>query len=183
VHDTQSGMTKRTSLATGGTEGNGDSWFPVLSSDGLYVAFESTASNLVSDDTNEEFDVFLHENDFAPTVVSVNRDDPNPTTAASVGWTVSFSEDVTGVDTGDFVLTTDGSIGGASVTAVSCAGATYTVTASTGTGAGTLRLDIPATATITSLAGDPLSGLPYTGGQAYMILIQIYLPMLLRNAP
>jgi len=60
------------------------------------------------------------------------------------------------------------------VTGISGAGITYTVTASTGTGAGTLRLDVPATATIEDLAGNPLSGLPYTSGEAYTIELPIF---------
>jgi len=117
-----------------------------------------------------------------PTVVSITRADPNPTNAASVDFTVTFSEDVTGVDVADFSLTTTGSISGASVTAVSGSGATYTVTVSTGTGNGTLRLDIPATATITDLAGNAVSGLPFTGGDVYDVnkIKSIFIPIIYR---
>ena len=104
-----------------------------------------------------------------PTVVSSVRLDPSPTNAESVRFRVTFSEVVTGVDTADFSLSTTGSLSGAAVTSVSGAGSVYTATVSTGTGWGTLRLDIPATATITDLAGNPLSGLPYTGGEAYTV--------------
>src|SRR5450759_3961866 len=41
----------------------------------------------------------------APTVVSSLRADPNPTSAASVNFTATFSESVTGVDAGAFNLT------------------------------------------------------------------------------
>ncbi len=106
----------------------------------------------------------------APSVVSITRASANPTGAASVDFTVTFSEDVTGVGVADFGLTTTGSITGASVTGVTPVNASvYTVTVNTGTGNGTLRLDVPASATITDLAGNALSGLPYTGGQAYDI--------------
>ena len=98
-------------------------------------------------------------------------------------FTVTFSEDVTGVDVADFSLTTTGGISGASVTGVSGSGAVYTVTVSTGTGSGTLRLDIPVSAAITDGAGNPLSGLPYTSGEAYTIVYQIFLPLVSRNAP
>ena len=43
------------------TGGNGDSSNPVISADGQYVAFDSTASDLVLGDTNGQFDVFLWE--------------------------------------------------------------------------------------------------------------------------
>jgi hypothetical protein len=104
-----------------------------------------------------------------PTVVSITRADPDPTNAAVVTFTVTFTEAVTGVGVADFALTLTGSVSGASVTGVSGSGAVYTVTVSTGTGDGTLRLDIPNTATITDLAGNNLSGLPYTGGQVYTV--------------
>ncbi|MGQ9491698.1 MAG: hypothetical protein ACUVS6_13575 [Anaerolineae bacterium] len=38
----------------------------------------------------------------APTVLSSVRLDPDPTNADSVRFRVTFSEEVTGVDTGDF---------------------------------------------------------------------------------
>ena len=118
-----------------------------------------------------------------PTVVSSLRADPNPTKPAIVHFIVTFSGSVTGVGTGDFSLTTTGSINDASVTGVSGSGAVYTVTVSTGTGVGTLRLDVPITATITDTVGNPLGGLPYTGGEAYTIIYEVFLPLLYRNTP
>jgi 2',3'-cyclic-nucleotide 2'-phosphodiesterase (5'-nucleotidase family) len=110
----------------------------------------------------------------APTVASITRNDSNPTTAASVNFTVTFSEDVNSVAAGDFAVNTTGSLASVEVTDVSGSGDTYIVTASTGTGSGTLRLDIPDTATIIDLAGNPLSGLPYTGGEAYTVEMPIF---------
>jgi Tol biopolymer transport system component len=43
-----------------GVSGNGDSRFPELSRDGKYVVFDSSASNLVSNDTNNAVDVFRY---------------------------------------------------------------------------------------------------------------------------
>src|SRR5204863_8925296 len=71
----------------------------------------------------------------APSVSSIVRVNSTPTNATSVQFTVTFSESVTGVDTGDFALATSGVIG-ASVTTISGSGTTYTVTAGTGTGVG-----------------------------------------------
>ena len=62
VHDRQTGETGRVSIASNGTEGNYWSWNPSISADGRYVAFESYASNLVPDDTNGFFDVFVYDN-------------------------------------------------------------------------------------------------------------------------
>lgn len=61
VHDRQTGITTRVSVASDGTEGNGESIFPTISGDGRYVAFISYADNLVSYDTNERNDVFVHD--------------------------------------------------------------------------------------------------------------------------
>ncbi len=60
VYDRESGTTKRVSVATGGTQANGESRSPVISGDGRYVAFLSRATNLVSADTNGRWDVFVH---------------------------------------------------------------------------------------------------------------------------
>jgi Tol biopolymer transport system component len=61
VHDRQSGQTTRVSAASDGAQGNGWSAFPSISADGRYVAFVSRASNLVSGDTNDTWDVFVHD--------------------------------------------------------------------------------------------------------------------------
>src|SRR5207237_4014380 len=82
-----------------------------------------------------------------PIVSSIVRAGTNPTNAANVDWTVTFSEDVTCVGTADFSLTTFDLGGTPVVTAVTPVnGAVYTVTASTGTCTGTVRLDVPNTA-------------------------------------
>src|SRR3989344_3602766 len=65
VRDRQSGNTTRVSVASGGTEGDGGSFQPSISADGRFVAFTSSASNLVPDDTNGGpnigGDVFVHD--------------------------------------------------------------------------------------------------------------------------
>ncbi|MFC6674094.1 hypothetical protein [Marinobacterium aestuariivivens] len=63
VHDRDSGETTRVSVDTVGTQGNGHSFQPGISSDGRFVAFSSTANNLVAGDTNGTFDVFVHDRD------------------------------------------------------------------------------------------------------------------------
>ena len=61
VHDRQTGITERVSVDSAGNEGNHDSeWFDI-SADGRYVAFQSEASNLVPDDTNGTYDIFVHD--------------------------------------------------------------------------------------------------------------------------
>jgi Tol biopolymer transport system component len=75
VHDRLSGATELASLASDGAQGNGPSFFPVLSGDGRYVVFQSDASNLVAGDTNDATDIFLHDRSTgATTRVSVAGD-------------------------------------------------------------------------------------------------------------
>lgn len=61
VHDRVSGVTERVSVSTAGAAADGASGSPAVSADGQRVAFVSVASNLVSDDTNEAADVFVHD--------------------------------------------------------------------------------------------------------------------------
>ena len=44
VRDRQTGTTERVSVDSGGAQGNGDSYYPSISADGRYVAFESRAT-------------------------------------------------------------------------------------------------------------------------------------------
>jgi Tol biopolymer transport system component len=52
-------VTRRMSVNSDGLETDGDSFNPVISGDGHQVLFESDATNLVSPDTNDSFDVFV----------------------------------------------------------------------------------------------------------------------------
>ncbi len=61
VHDRQTGTTERVSVATGGTQATGSSLTPALSADGRFVAFYSSATNLVSGDSNGAADIFVHD--------------------------------------------------------------------------------------------------------------------------
>lgn len=57
AHNRQSGETTLVSIVLGGTA-NGDSRDPAVSADGRYVAFASSASNLVGNDNNFRDDIF-----------------------------------------------------------------------------------------------------------------------------
>jgi Tol biopolymer transport system component len=73
VHDRQTGATTRVSVSSAGAQGNGSSSYPSISADGRYVAFESSATNLVPGDTNNKWDVFVHDRQTAATTrVSVS---------------------------------------------------------------------------------------------------------------
>ena len=104
----------------------------------------------------------------APIASSITKADLDPTNAKSVDFTVTFSKSVTGVDKGDFSLTTTGTPTGI-ISGVSGIGTTYTVTVSSITGHGTLCLDLKASGTgITDSAGNAISG-GYSSGNPYTI--------------
>jgi len=59
VHDRQTGQTIRVSVASDGMQGNAGSDLPSFNANGSYIAFDSDASNLVVEDTNNQTDVFF----------------------------------------------------------------------------------------------------------------------------
>ena len=61
TNSVQAGDTTRVSVDSAGAEGNNNSGTPSISSNGRYVAFRSTASNLVPGDGNGHTDVFVHD--------------------------------------------------------------------------------------------------------------------------
>jgi len=67
VRDRQAATTIRVSVTPVDRPGNGDSFTPSISADGRFVAFQSTASNLVADDMNATADVFLRDCDVSTT--------------------------------------------------------------------------------------------------------------------
>jgi Ca2+-binding RTX toxin-like protein len=65
------GSIQRVSNAADGSEGNGDSFNPVLSPEGNWIAFTSYASNFGTGDTNGVTDVFLVGIDLPPVRISL----------------------------------------------------------------------------------------------------------------
>ena len=61
VHDRNTASTTRVSVATDGTPGNAWSAFPSISNTGRFVAFTSSATNLVPEDTNFLEDAFVRD--------------------------------------------------------------------------------------------------------------------------
>ncbi len=109
----------------------------------------------------------------APGVSTILRANPNFTSAASVHFTVTFTESVTGVDAGDFALHTVG-VAGSGITNVSGSGAIYTVTVNTGFGNGTIRLDLVDNDSIHDGSNVPLGGAgtgngSFTSGEVYTV--------------
>jgi Tol biopolymer transport system component len=59
VRDRRTGKTRRVSVSSAGTQGDGGNFNPSTSSDGRFVGFESFAANLVGGDTNGFEDIFV----------------------------------------------------------------------------------------------------------------------------
>src|SRR5262249_11885282 len=92
VHDRTTGVTERASLTPSGAEGNGNSVEPAMSADGELVAFQSTASNLVSNDTNGIQDIFVFDRRIASSD-RVSVDSLGNQANQSGCWWVSISGD------------------------------------------------------------------------------------------
>jgi len=114
AHDLQTGVTTRVSMATNGTEANGevpDLNKPAISEDGRFVAFLSSATNLVAGDTNGVPDVFVRDHQTNQTVrinVDSNGNQANGPSGDSVlvsmnanGQYVVFSSQATNLVSGD----------------------------------------------------------------------------------
>jgi hypothetical protein len=115
----------------------------------------------------------------SPKVLSIVRADANPTNAASVNFSVTFSEPVTGVDVtapfNDFGLTLSQGLTAAVITSVTpVSETTYTVGINTGAGNGTIRLDVLDDDSILNSGNQPLGGAgtangSFFGGEVYTI--------------
>jgi Tol biopolymer transport system component len=67
VRDRQSGTTELVSVATSGHSGMGRAEAPTMSSDGRYVAFMYSGSDMVAGDTNSAYDVFVRDRSLGTT--------------------------------------------------------------------------------------------------------------------
>jgi hypothetical protein len=109
VHDQMTDALTRISVATNGTQGDGESYSPSISEDGRYVAFFSSASNLVANDTNAVPDVFVHDTATgATTRVSAasdgtqgNNGSGNVSAISADGHSVAFSSAASNLVLGD----------------------------------------------------------------------------------
>lgn len=108
VRDIMAGRTVLVSRSIRGTSGAGSSLQPAISADGRYVAFTSSADDLVEDDTNGSLDVFVHDLRTGVTVLVsrgtngelANHDSFSPSLSAD-GRFVAFSSLATNLDPGD----------------------------------------------------------------------------------
>ncbi|MBO2930644.1 autotransporter-associated beta strand repeat-containing protein, partial [Pseudomonas otitidis] len=94
----------------------------------------------------------------APQVTNIAIDGTSPTRDTTLSFTVTFSEDVSGVDLADFALATSGSASGTLLSLVQVDARTYRVTVSGVTGQGTLGLSLAAAGSgITDTVGNAMA--------------------------
>lgn len=112
-----------------------------------------------------------------PTALAIDTVNANPTTAASVDFTVTFLEESTGVDASDFKLVTTSKLTGVKILGVSGGPTVYTVKVSTGSGNGTIHLNLIDDDSILNAQGVPLGGVgltngDFTSGETYLVRLQ-----------
>jgi Tol biopolymer transport system component len=115
VRDLVAGTTELESVSSDGTIGNSSSTGVGISADGRWVTFSSFANNLVPGDTNDSFDVFLHDRQTGTTqLVSQSSDEvigDQPSFSSNVsadGRFVAFYSNATNLVTGDTNERSDG---------------------------------------------------------------------------
>jgi Tol biopolymer transport system component len=97
VRDRKTGTTERVSVAAEGATADGVSGYPAISGNGQFVAFRSSAGNLVPGDTNRAWDVFVRDLQAGRTErVSIASDGAQALGESGVGlygWFPSISAD------------------------------------------------------------------------------------------
>jgi Tol biopolymer transport system component len=108
VHDRRTGSTERVSLSTAGAQGIGTTFRASISDDARYVSFVSEASNLVPDDKNAAYDVFVRDRVSATTErvsTDSNGNEGNDVSLVAFisgdGRFVAFESDATNLVAGD----------------------------------------------------------------------------------
>jgi PKD repeat protein len=114
VRDRINGHTERVSVTSDGAQSSGDIGGVAISGDGRYVAFCSTASDLVDGDTNGVSDIFLHDRQAGETtrisVASNEAQADGASTSPSISETgrfVAFASEATNLVDGDTNAVTD----------------------------------------------------------------------------
>ena len=131
VHDRQTGMTERVSVVSDGTEGNDSSGDDsvAISADGQFVAFDSNATNLVPNDTNETRDIFVQATMSPSTTTSTSPSTSSSSSTSSTTTTMSPTTTPTSTST----TTTTSTATTSTTTTTIAVGTTTTITTSTTT--------------------------------------------------
>ncbi|MFN0007848.1 MAG: calcium-binding protein [Planctomycetota bacterium] len=93
LRDRQLGTTVRVSVSSTGEEANAQCRRPYLSDDGRFVAFYSSASNLVPGDTNGTFDIFVRDMQLGTTERASVDSNGVEANLESGYWGLGFSAD------------------------------------------------------------------------------------------
>lgn len=108
VRDRRNGRTERASVGARGVQANDGSCGPAISADGRFVAFSSSAANLVVGDTNVDSDIFVRDRSLGTTQrvsISSGGVQSNGTSAfpaiSADGRFVAFGSDATNLVGGD----------------------------------------------------------------------------------
>ncbi len=89
LYDRDTGLTRRVSVRSDGVQATGRSGGPAISADGRWITYTSQAADLVANDTNNTYDVFLFDRDTGLTRrVSVSSDG-DQATGYTGGTTIS----------------------------------------------------------------------------------------------
>ncbi len=114
IRDIQTGQTTRVSVDSSGTQGNASSSYPYISGDGHFIAFASSANNLVTGDSNGVQDIFLHDMQTGETrLISVSSSGVQgdlgswSIAISGDGSSIVFSSQATNLVTGDTNTTMD----------------------------------------------------------------------------
>ena len=93
LHDRQSDATTRISVSSGGSQAlGGESHQPTISPDGRLIVFTSLANNLVSGDTNNQYDIFVRDRT-AGTTIRVNLSNTGAQATSGSSYEGSISAD------------------------------------------------------------------------------------------
>ncbi|RMF67401.1 MAG: type I secretion C-terminal target domain-containing protein, partial [Cyanobacteria bacterium J069] len=143
---------------------------PIVTGNRLFAQGNSASSDDNSPANNDNFFGVVLSAELPgqpPRVFAIARIGAATTAAATVSFSVIFSEPVTGVDTTDFSLVTTG-VTGSSIASVAGSDGKFTVVVNTGTGSGTIRLNVLNDGSIKDLENASLAA-GATGAAAFTV--------------
>ena len=147
----------RLSVANGQQDNNGIALGASLDAHGATLR-DAAGNNAQSGLNNVASTVDVLVDAAAPQITNIALDGTSPTRDTTLSFTVTFSEDVSGVDLTDFALATSGSASGTLLSLVQVDARTYRVTVSGVTGQGTLGLSLAAAGSgITDTIGNAMA--------------------------